>query len=148
VILAQALYDNAREHGGPPGHLYSVDAVDYWAKTTWELMPKHTQAISTCVATDLVTVEYGGTPVLRHAEIPDVAPDFIFLDGPDFQEQEHKAVCDPVDLESRFRPGFCMVVDGRVENTNFLKAHLKRNYSVSHRWPFEPWETSVFELVA
>src|SRR5258708_1019485 len=34
VILAQALYDNARESLEAVGRLYSVDAVHYWADVT------------------------------------------------------------------------------------------------------------------
>ena len=143
VILAQALHDNGS------GHLYSVDAVEYWARVTWDSMPPHLQKLTTSTASEIVATEVGGERVLRHASVPDVAPDFIFLDGPDFQDFKLgtlSAVCDPVDLEDRFRPGFCMVVDGRVDNTAFLRRHFKRKYTVSNHWPQNPWETTIFRL--
>jgi hypothetical protein len=141
--MAQALHDNGS------GRLYSVDAAPYWAKVTFDLMPRHLQDITTCTASEMIAVEVDGRRVLRHAQIPDIAPDFIFVDGPDFQDfklDTMNAVCDPVDLESRFKPGFCMVIDGRVENTKFLREHLKRKYSISHPWPQETWETTVLIL--
>jgi hypothetical protein len=143
VAMAQAIHENGT------GHLYSVDAVEYWARVTSELMPKHLQSVTTCSATEMVAVEIGGTRALRHAVVPDVVPDLIFLDGPDFQDFHlgtTDAVSDPVDMERHFKAGFCMVVDGRVENTNFLRSHLKRRYSVTHHWPQEPWETTIFRL--
>jgi hypothetical protein len=146
VILAQAIHDN---HNG--GHLYSVDAVPYWAETTRELMPKHLQKVSTVTASEIVGAEYNGSKVLRHAQVPDVTPDFIYLDGPDFQDftdrASRAAACDPVDLEPRLKPGFCMIVDGRMENRRFLKENLKRRYAVSTRWPLEYWRTAVYEMI-
>lgn len=145
VVMAQALHDNGA------GRLYSVDAVEYWAQVTWDLMPKHLQAITTSSATDMVAADFNGQRAMRHANVPDVSPDFIFLDGPDFQDfgrlSAISAACDPVDLESRFAPGFCMVVDGRVENVAFLRKHLKRRYELSHHWPQEGWETTLFTLL-
>jgi hypothetical protein len=143
VVMAQAIHENGT------GHLYSVDAVEHWARVTWQLMPKNLQSVTTCSATEVVATEIGGTRTLRHAVVPDVAPDLIFLDGPDFQDFHlgtTDAVCDPVDMERHFKPEFCMVVDGRVENTNFLRSRLKRRYSITHHWPQESWETTIFRL--
>jgi hypothetical protein len=152
VILAQALSDNARQSSEPVGHLYSVDAVPFWAETTRELMPNHLKDLSTVTASEIVAVDCNGHRVLRHAQAPDVSPEFIYLDGPDFQDFRDKttfaAVCDPLDYEPRIKPGFCMVIDGRVENTKFLRENLKRRYAVKRRWPLERWRTAVFELLA
>lgn len=146
VVLAKAIYDNRNG-----GHLYSVDASEYWAKTTWKLMPERLKSITTCSHSEMVAANFGGIMAMRHAQRPDVSPDFIFLDGPDFQDFKQlgaiSAACDPVDLEPRFTPGFCMVVDGRTENTKFLREHLKKDYVVSHHWPQNWWETTVFRLV-
>jgi hypothetical protein len=119
--LARALYDNARKSSDPVGHLHSVDTVPYWAEITRTLMPKHLQGISTMTVSALTSVEFAGVRVLRHVTVPDVAPDFIYLDGPDFQDFKEKAVCDPIDIERRSHEGFCMVIDGRTENTKFPK---------------------------
>jgi hypothetical protein len=143
VVMAQAIHENGS------GHLYSVDAVEYWARVTSELMPKDLRNVTTCSATEMVAAEVGGTRTLRHVVVPDVVPDLIFLDGPDFQDFHlgtTDAVCDPVDMERHFKHRFCMVVDGRVENTNFLRSHLKRRYSITHHWPQESWETTIFRL--
>ena len=143
VVLAQALYENGS------GHLYSIDGSEYWAQTTWELMPAHLHGVTTLTYSGVVPAEVEGEKVLRHVKVPDVSPDLIFLDGPDFDQYKFggiPAACDPLDLEPRFKPGFRMIVDGRMENTEFLRKHLKRRYRVFHRWPQEPWETTVFDL--
>jgi hypothetical protein len=147
VIMAQALLDNASGSTEQAGRLYSVDTVPFWADISKDLMPAHLKEIVKISCSEVVEVVCHGVTVLHHAQVPDVIPDFIYLDGPDFTAQQVKIVCDPVEIEGRLRKGFCMVVDGRTENTKFLKDRLSRRYTVSHNWPLEPWKTSVFQLL-
>ncbi len=144
VILAQALWDNRRASPQSGGHLYSIDADHYWAEVTARSIPQHLLASCEIYHSPLLEVEYEGTPAFRHAKLPDLAPDLLYLDGPAFTPERQVAV-DVLDIEETFPSGFCMIIDGRWQNTIFLKEHLKRRYLFTHRRLFS---NSVFELIA
>jgi cephalosporin hydroxylase len=146
VILAQALYEN-----GAGGKLYTVDAVPQWADITARCLPRHLQSVASVTASDMksVQVDDGAERVLCHEHVPTVDPDFVYLDGPDFQDFEGKfdvpAAADLIDLEPKFGKKIYVVIDGRVKNTEFLKQHLKGAYRQRRNWPFEYWRTHILE---
>ena len=145
VIMAQALWDSQRESSGKDhGYLYSVDADAYWTNVTTKSVPDHLRAICEVWYSPLLEVEYLGIPAFRHARVPDVVPDFVYLDGPDLTPGR-QVVVDVLDIEHRLSPGFSMVVDGRKKNTDFLLKHLRRQYTYKHRRQFH---NSVFVLVS
>jgi hypothetical protein len=147
VILAQALADNRNG-----GRLYSVDTVPYWAETTWARMPPHLQTLATVTSSELASVTIGGDRVLRHVQLPNVTPDFVYVDGPDFQDFSHladvPAACDVLDLEPNLPSNVYIVIDGRARNTQFLKDHLRGRYCQRRNWPHEYWRTHVLERQA
>lgn len=143
VILAQALFDNKRDLSEETGYLFSVEVEPYWAEVTAKSMPAHLQGFYEIVYSPLLETYYAGTPVFRHAKIPDVSPDLIYLDGPPLTPQRKVAV-DVLDIEGRFPAGFYMIVDGRWENVMFLRRHLRRQYRFKYRWLFH---NSVFRLI-
>ena len=54
----------------------------------------------------------------------------------------------PVDvlyLDDLLQPGFGLAIDGRKQNTEFFRKHLKRRYDFQHR---ELFDNSVFNLVS
>jgi|SRR5713226_813822 len=145
VILAQALWDNERESLGEfGGRLYSVNADSYWADATRQYLPTHLRTICQVTYSPLLEIECFGTLAFRHEKVPDVTPDFLYLDGPDLTP-DRRVAADVLDIEERFQPGFCLVVDGRKENTAFLLEHLKRKYVYKYRRQFR---NAVFELVS
>ena len=145
VILAQALWDNERESVEKSSrHVISVDADSYWADATSDYLPDHLRAICRVFYSPLLEVECFGTLAFRHAKVPSVTPDFIYLDGPDLTPERRVAV-DVLDIEDRFQPSFYLVVDGRKENTTFLLEHLKRRYVYRYRRQFR---NSIFELIS
>lgn len=81
----------------------------YWARATNQYLPDHLRSICHVSYSPLLEVEYFGTPAFRHAEIADVTPDFLYLDGPDLMPERRVAV-DVLDIEDRFQPGFYLVV--------------------------------------
>lgn len=145
VILAQALWDNQRKSPTKKcdGFLYSVEADPYWADVTAKSVPAHLRGLCEVRYSPLLEVEYMKTPAFQHAEIPNIAPDFVYLDGPCLTRERQVAV-DVLNMEGRFPPGFCMVVDGRWINAMFLRQHLKRQYVFKPKWLFGQ---SIFELV-
>ena len=130
LIYAQALADNAAE--GAPGFLYSLDADETWGAVTARSVPAHLQTFCEVRITPADPVEFDGTPAWRFRDVPDVAPDFIYLDGPALTP-DRKVAVDVLDLEDRFPPGFHLLVDGRSRNCAFLEAHFKRRYDKTHR---------------
>ena len=125
LIYAQALADNAAE--GAAGYLYSLDADKEWAGITAGSLPAHLKAYCEVAYTPAVPVEYDGTLGWRYRDVPDVALDFIYLDGPALTPERRVAV-DVLDLESRFQSGFHLVVDGRSRNCAFLEAHFQQQF--------------------
>lgn len=103
--------------------------------------------------TDYATVVYSEVSIATHQgqichfydELPDVVPDFIYLDGPDpstvkgainglsFKNPNRTVMAgDPLLYESTFLPGFFMIVDGRSNNARFLERMLLRQYNVQY----------------
>lgn len=136
IMIAQALADNLAE--GSQGHLYSLDATPApdginWGQITIDTMPETLTQFSTIKITPVILSKYEGHPVWRYKGIPDVSPDFIYLDGPAKSHTPYKVAADVLDLEPRFGPGFRLLVDGRTKNCMFLDAHLKKRYRKTHR---------------
>jgi hypothetical protein len=88
--------------------------------------------------------------------LPDVVPDFIYLDGPNpkdvkgtlnglsFQCDERTVMAaDLLRMESIFLPGTFILVDGRTNNARFLKANFQRNFTM--QWDKEG-DITTFEL--
>lgn len=144
LVLAQAMWENQRHLLQSDLRLYSIEADAYWAQRTAELIPAHLRSLCEVWYSPLLEVEYEGTPAYRHAKIPDVVPDLIYLDGPALTPERQVAV-DILDMEDKFRPGLSLIVDGRWTNTLFFRQHLKRRYVFKHRSIFR---NSIFELVA
>jgi len=78
----------------------------------------------------------------RYTNRPVIPVDFIYLDGPELTDQI-KVTYDPIDYEPLFRKGFTMIVDGRHETVEFLRKHLKRNYTIRN---IDGIDSALFEL--
>lgn len=148
VILAQALWENRREANDRQGRLYSIESDAHWRDVTARCMPSHLADLCDIQYSPAGEVDYGSVPAFRHTTVPDVVPELVYLDGPPLTEERQVAI-DLLDLEPRFTPGFCLVVDGRWKNVLFLKRHLKRRYRVSESgWSFNHSRNRhMFELV-
>jgi hypothetical protein len=134
AVIGAALAEN----GG--GHLWSIEGDERWAEATRHALP--------AALADVVTVVHA--PVREddrdiagwsYAHVPDVDPDFLYLDGP-VLTNERPVAFDPLDLEHRFRPGFVMVIDARRINSLYLRDRLVRRY----RFTEMPWRY-MFELI-
>ncbi len=130
IIQAQALADNTAQ--GAPGFLHSLDADARWGQVTINSMPEHLRQYCDITLTERVEDMLGDVPVWRFAQIPDVVPDMIYLDGPALTP-ERRAAIDVLDMEERFPAGFRLLVDGRSFNRTLLEKHFKRRYDRRHR---------------
>jgi hypothetical protein len=146
VIMTRALWDNQCHSSESGGYLYSIDADPYWAEATAKAMPTHLQKFCRIVYSPLLEVEHSGTLGFRHANVPDVPPNFLYLDGPALTPARKVAI-DVLDMEDKFPQDFYMVVDDRQENTMFFKRNLRRRYSFKKRYWGYFLRTQIFELI-
>ena len=83
-----------------------------------------------------MVVDYEGQQVFRHQGLPDVVPDFIYLDGPAVRGDVKIAV-DIVDMEAKLPDDVLIVIDGRYRNRHFLQKHLRQQYHCKVRTLFK-----------
>lgn len=97
--------------------------------------------LSRCIATT-----YNDQLCHKYLKLPDIVPDFIYLDGPDpmqvqgeinslsFQCPERTPMAaDILLMEPTLIPGTTILIDGRTNNARFLAKNLKRE------WEFYPY---------
>lgn len=154
IIIADALLKNKMdwEQLDPqpkirnrfPFQCFTVDTENQWIEKTKEKLPTALKAI---VSFQLSTVEIGthnGQLCHFYKNLPDVVPDFIYLDGPDpkavqgsingmsFQCNERTVMSgDLLLMEPILLPGTFVLIDGRTNNARFLANNLKREYSIN-----------------
>lgn len=166
VVMADALQKNQEEWEALPQkpeirnrfmfQLFSVDASQRWIGRTQEGFPAHLAGRVHFHHSDVEIGMHNGRLCHYYEKLPDVVPDFIYVDGPSakdvkgsirglsFQCEERTVMSgDLLLMESTFLPGTFIVVDGRTNNARFLARHFTRDYNV--RWDREA-DITTFEL--
>jgi hypothetical protein len=89
---------------------------------------------------------FNGRACHYYDSLPDIIPDFIYLDGPDPKDvkSNNKIVgtwknsdrtvmsADLLMLEPLLLPGTFILIDGRTANARFLQHHFYRNWEIIH----------------
>jgi hypothetical protein len=155
IVLADALYKNERDWSqlDPPPktrnrfmfQLFSVDASEHWLENTRRQLPGHLSGRVHLHHSEVEIGTFCGQLCHFYKELPNIIPDFIYLDGPspkdvkgqvrglDFECDERTVMSgDLLLMESTFLPGTFVIVDGRTNNVRFLLNNFKRKYDV--RW--------------
>lgn len=137
-MFAQALADNERDDPSCSGHLYSIETSRFFRDQTENYIPKHLQSYVDVLYSDFEVVDDDqGNRVLIHSEVPDVAPNLVYLDGPNLPA-DCKVGADGVFLEKKAGDDFAILIDGRGPTFRYTEANLKRSYKVSqsdtHKW--------------
>jgi hypothetical protein len=166
VVIADALRKNQADWQALPApppvrnrfmfHCFTVDASKKWLDFSKENFPAELLPFVTFHHSAVKIGTHNGQLCHFYETLPDVVPDFIYLDGPDpkdvegsinglsFQCKERTVMAaDPLLMESTFLPGFFMLVDGRTNNVRFLQRNFTRNYKLE--WDREA-DVSTFEL--
>lgn len=128
-----------------PFSIHSVDASHEWIENTARLLPDE--------LTEYVTLHYSGIKAGTfnqrmchfYDKMPDVVPDFIYLDGPhpadvsgevnglSWNNPDRTVLAgDLLVMEPTLLPGTCVLVDGRTNNARFLLNNLQRIWGVNH----------------
>lgn len=153
VVMADALQKNQNEWSKLAEvpkirnrymfQLFAVDASKKWIKHTKKNFPKHLlERVNFCYSPVRIGT-FNGTLCHYYVNLPDIVPDFVYLDGPDpkdvkgkinglsFQCDERTVMAaDLLLMESSFLPGTLIIIDGRKNNARFLQRNLQRNYKI------------------
>jgi hypothetical protein len=153
--------------------IHSVDSSKKWIanfKKKLKLYP-HLQKYIHLHYSEIHVGSFQGQMCHFYDELPDIVPDFIYLDGPSagdvqgkfagmtFKQLDRTVMSgDILRMESILSPGTFILVDGRSNNARFLRNNFKRNWEyyncAQHKelrfQMFEDWndyDYTTFELV-
>tara|TARA_Y100000591_G_C21832659_1_gene700567 strand:+ start:1491 stop:2345 length:855 start_codon:yes stop_codon:yes gene_type:complete len=151
LVIAKALKENEEEFNKQNEKeirntkmfkLYVVDTQEKWIENLKKNIPNELKKYIVLSQSDIHIKLYNGQVCHFYDKIPDINPEFIYLDGPhpldpegdinglSFKCFERTPIAaDICLLESTLLPGCNILVDGRTNNVRFLKNNLKRNYS-------------------
>ena len=150
-VIAHALLKNKREWeqlSDKPKirnrymfRLFSVDTSEKWINHTRETLTMEIRDLVSITHSEVEIGTFHGQVCHYYKKLPDVIPDFIYIDGPhpkevrgsirgmSFQCDERTVMsADILSLEPVLIPGTFILVDGRTNNVRFLLNNLKRNY--------------------
>lgn len=157
IVLAHALDMNLRDHPEldkhtgkgtppPPHRVWSVDANAAWIENARGKVPMPLRELVTFHHSEVRAIELAGQLCHRYVRLPNIVPDFVYLDGPDPADVkgevdglaftlEHGGprqvvAADIILLEPSLKAGFFMVLDARYNNMHFLRHNLRRQYRV------------------
>jgi len=135
---------------------FSVESDKQWIERSQSNFPKHLMEHVIFHYSEIKIDTFNGRICHFYDNLPDIVPDFIYLDGPNpkdvkgnvngmtFQCDERTVMsADLLLMESILLPGTFILVDGRTNNARFLKNNFQRNFQMS--WDKDGDVTS-FEL--
>lgn len=136
--------------------IFSVESDKQWIEHSQSNFPKHLLEHVNFHYSAIKIDTFNGRICHFYDNLPDIVPDFIYLDGPNpkdvkgnvngmtFQCDERTVMAaDLLLMESILLPGTFILVDGRTNNARFLKNNFQRNFEMS--WDKDDDITS-FEL--
>jgi SAM-dependent methyltransferase len=154
LVIAHALRQNKK------GHLFTVDANQHWLENTRQKLGDLASLV-TLHYSEAYACEHDFQLISRFRFLPNITPDFVYLDGPstfdisgdvcglkfDLKDNEYRqaVAADILTYESSLRVGAFILVDRRYTNVHFLKHNLKRKWKihwdrVQHQVGFELME--------
>jgi len=154
TVFADALLKNMRLHSkyveaelrrSNPSELHSVENNESWMTLVSSQLPSDLKDRCHSHLCPLKVSEFNGRLCTYYHELPTLAPDLIYLDGPDQFSAEGSVrglttahadrmpmSADILTVEHFLTPGTLIVVDGRTANARFLRSNLQRSWSYYH----------------
>jgi hypothetical protein len=166
IVMADAMAKNEKEWNelDPKPEIrnrylfqvFSVDTSKEWIYHTQKKLPETlVSRVHLCFSRAEIGT-YNGQLCHYYKQLPDIVPDFIYLDGPFPKDVEGDVnglsfACDErtvmaADLllmEPVFLPGTFIIVDGRTNNARFLARNFTREYKINRD---EQADITTFEL--
>ena len=153
-ILARSAQRLGEQRGGisfnldrssdKPFHVWSVDESWKWSRVAKERLSAQERTAASLSRSAVKVFEVGSALTTHYVRLPDVKPDFIYIDGPSqyatAQKKNGLSVnkswrmpmsSDLLRLEWLLEPGAVVCVDGRVQNVQFLTHNLQREWAIS-----------------
>jgi len=153
-LHADYVKDNLRRSN--PFELHSVDCMQEWIEVCRGNIPSNLKEYANIIHCPLKVSAFNGRLCTYYDDIPNICPDFIYLDAPDqFSAQgEFRGLttahpdrmpmaADILTIEHFLLPGTLILVDGRTANARFLKCNLQRNWRYLY---VEEFDQHFFEL--
>jgi len=141
------------------GKVWSLEGSKSWADNTRAKVPAELMEYADISYSESETILINGELCHTFKNLPNITPEFIYLDGPNpydvrgeinglgFTQEDggNRAVlsADVLFYESSLPNGALIVVDSRFSNSFFLRRSLKRKYKVSFNHGHRIW---LFEL--
>lgn len=167
LVLADALYKNKIDFESEPQNsslikddmfnLFSLDTSQHWIDIAKKRIFDYLLPYVNFKFSEVEIGEWNGKICHFYNKIPDILPDFIYLDGPDpkdvkgeirgltFGKNDRFVLsADLLLMEPLLLPHTLILVDGRVSNSRFLKTNFSRNWQMEYN---EITDISVFELI-
>lgn len=160
LVMAHALKQRHKPSSAEFSKIYSVDTSDEWIQNLKQKLPNELATFVTITQSDAEILESNGQLCHAFQKLPNVRPDFIYLDGPDpravkgnvrgleFTMNDGRTrppvSADILFYETTLRRRSIIVVDGRLHNVWFLRNNLKRQWRSSI---YRDEAVGVFELL-
>jgi hypothetical protein len=144
LVMAHALKQRHKPASAQFSMIYSVDTSVEWIQNLKQKLPDDLAAFVTISQSDVEILESNGQLCHAFQKLPNVRPDFIYLDGPDpravkgnvrgleFTMHDDRTrppvSADILFYETTLRRRSLVVVDGRLHNIWFLRNNLKRQW--------------------
>lgn len=154
AIIARALEMNELEFGdnvrsslrrSAPFRVFVVDGLPQYIDITRRRLSDDANSRVNFLQSDIRMTTFLGRICTEYALLPNVVPDFIYLDGPDQHEVQGDVngistrnfdrwplACDILKIEHLLLPGTLVVSDGRTANVRFLLANFQRKWRHEH----------------
>lgn len=154
IVMAHALFLNKREYSSEVKkfrkdnvfELHVIDNMEKYIDITKNNLSKYNIDLKVVFHfSDVNVYEFQGKLSTRYDILPQINPDFIYLDGPDQFNIKGKInglniahldfmpmSSDLLLIEHFLVPGTIIVIDGRTSNYRFLKCNFQRNWSYDY----------------
>jgi hypothetical protein len=139
-----------------PFMLFSADTSKHWLSNVRRLIADDIKRFVKLVYSDVHVGQFSGQMCCFYKSLPDVVPDFIYLDGPDTSAVQGDInglswknpdrtplAADLLIMEPTLLPGTCVVIDGQTNNARFPHGNLQRPWG---SWHDEEGELTIMEL--
>ena len=139
------LWANANLRVNNSFHLYSVDESQKFMNISMSRISPDSHSLISPLVTSVTLHLHDGRLTTRYSQLPNVTPDFIYIDGPSLYACEETSFglgfadtsrlpisSDILPFEFFMEPGSFVLIDGRSANVEFLNHYLKRNWVHNH----------------
>ncbi len=126
-----------------PFHLFSVEEDRRFLEITQARLGDRLAARVTLQQSMVELVTHDNRVATMYSSLPNITPDFIYLDGPSQQATKSREIrgispqgitrmpmsADVLQVEFFLEPGTFILVDGRSANASFLRSYLRRDWA-------------------